>query len=143
MATTTKKGSKNKKTKPRRPVVKTSPAKQAQTNAELRQKLAECLKQKDATAIENARLFRELTDALEQQTATSENLRVIASSLTNLQPLLDTMAENAAKLCDATDAVIFRVDNDLYEPAASYGSVPSPEPISLDPLAVIMYPAEP
>ena len=108
-------------------MVKTSPAKQAQTIAELRQQLAECLKQKDATAIENVRLFRELTEALEQQTATSEILRVIASSLTNLQPLLDTMAENAAKLCDATDAVIFRVDNDLYKPAASYGSVPVPE----------------
>src|SRR6266550_8231398 len=127
MATTTQKGSKSKKAKLRRRVVKKSPVTQRPTNAELRQQLAECLKQKDATAIENARLFRELTDALEQQTATSEILRVIASSLTNLQPLLDTMAENAAKLCDATDAVIFRVDNDLYKPAASYGSVPVPE----------------
>ena len=112
MATTTQKGSKSKKAKLRRRAVKKSPIQQGQTIAELRQQLAECLKQKDATAIENVRLFRELTEALEQQTATSEILRVIASSLTNLQPLLDTMAENAAKLCDATDAVIFRVDND-------------------------------
>jgi two-component system NtrC family sensor kinase len=127
MATITKKGSNSKKRKLRRRVVKKSPIQQGQTIAELRQQLAECLKQKDATAIENVRLFRELTEALEQQTATSEILRVIASSLTNLQPLLDTMAENAAKLCDATDAVIFRVDNDVYKPAASYGSVPVPE----------------
>ena len=67
MATTTKKGSKNKKTKPRRPVVKTSPAKQAQTNAELRQKLAESLEREKATA-------KELKEALEQQTATSKIL---------------------------------------------------------------------
>ena len=52
MATTTKKGSKNKKTKHRRPVVKTSLVKQAQTNAELRQELAESLRQKNATAKE-------------------------------------------------------------------------------------------
>jgi GAF domain-containing protein len=85
-------------------------------------------------AIENVRLFKELeernrdlTEALEQQTATSEILRVIASSPTDIQPVLDTMAENAARLCDATDAIIFRADNDFYQPAASYGPVPVPE----------------
>jgi GAF domain-containing protein len=85
-------------------------------------------------AIENVRLFKELqdrnrdlTEALEQQTATSQILRVIASSPTDLQPVLDTMAENAARLCDATDAVIYRVDNDVYQPAAVYGSIPVAE----------------
>ena len=63
-------------------------------------------------AIENVRLFQELKESLEQQTATSEILGVIASSPTNIQPVLEVVAENAARLCDATDAVIRRVDGD-------------------------------
>jgi GAF domain-containing protein len=57
-------------------------------------------------AIENVRLFQELKEALEQQTATSEILDVIASSPTDIQPVLDTVAQNAARLCEAKDAVI-------------------------------------
>ena len=57
-------------------------------------------------AIENVRLFQELKESLEQQTATSEILGVIASSPTDIQPVLDAVAENAARLCDATDALI-------------------------------------
>ena len=55
-------------------------------------------------AIENVRLFQELKESLEQQTATSEILGVIASSPTDIQPVLDVVAENAARLCEADDA---------------------------------------
>jgi signal transduction histidine kinase/putative methionine-R-sulfoxide reductase with GAF domain len=84
-------------------------------------------------AIENVRLFqelqarnRDLTEALEQQTATSEILRVIASSPTDLQPVLDVVAQNAARLCDASDASIWRTDGDKYWLVASHGSIPVP-----------------
>ena len=63
-------------------------------------------------AIENVRLFHELKESLEQQTATSEILGVIASSPTDIQPVLDEVAENAARLCDAADAQIRRVEGD-------------------------------
>ena len=65
-------------------------------------------------AIENVRLFREveardrdLTEALEQQVATSAILRAIAASPTDIQPVLDTVTESAARLCDASDAALF------------------------------------
>ena len=75
-------------------------------------------------AIENVRLFQELSEALEQQTATSEILGVIASSPTDVQPVLDTVAENAARLCEASDALIFRVNGNHQQRVASYGSMP-------------------
>ena len=82
-------------------------------------------------AIENVRLFKELqernrdlTEALEQQTATSEVLQVISSSPTELQPVLDVVAENSTRLCDATSTVIWRLDGDLLQRAAVYGPMP-------------------
>src|SRR5215475_11614684 len=65
-------------------------------------------------SIENVRLFQELKEFLEQQTATSEILGVIARSPTDIQPVLDAVAENAARLCDASDALIDRVDGDRF-----------------------------
>src|SRR5207245_602802 len=92
-------------------------------------------------AIENVRLFneldarnRQLTEALEQQTATSEILRVIASSPTDVQPVLDVVAENAARLCEAADANIYRIDGGGYRLVASYGSMSIPERDTIRPL---------
>ena len=76
-------------------------------------------------AIENVRLFKELTEALEQQTATSQILGVIASSPTDIQPVLNAVAENAARVCDAIDAQIISVEGDFVRPVASYGPMPA------------------
>jgi len=82
-------------------------------------------------AIENVRLFtelgarnRDLTQALEQQTATSEILRVISRSPTDVQPVFDIIAERAEKLCDADVAVVSRFDGTQIELAAIHGMVP-------------------
>lgn len=69
---------------------------------------------------------RELRDALDQQTATSEIRRVITSSPTDLQPVLDAVAESAARLCEANDARIMHVEGDVLRPVAHYGPLPSP-----------------
>ena len=77
-------------------------------------KLLETFADQAVIAIENVRLFQELKESLEQQTATSEILGVIASSPTDIQPMLDTIAENAAQLCGADDAVIRRVEGGAF-----------------------------
>ncbi len=90
-------------------------------------------------AIENVRLFEALqeknraltqahvqvTEALEQQTATSEILRVISHSPTDVQPVLDAVAESAARLCDAVDAIVMRVDGDMMHRVAHFGAITS------------------
>src|SRR5215831_3960068 len=66
---------------------------------------------------------RELAAATERETATSEILRVIASSPTDLKPVLDVVAENAARLCGADNANIVQVDRDVIRQVAIYGSL--------------------
>ena len=88
-------------------------------------KLLETFADQAVIAIENVRLFQELKESLEQQTATSEILGVIASSPTDIQPVLDAVAESAARLCDAFDAVIFRRDGDRLRLVAHYGQFPT------------------
>ena len=61
-------------------------------------------------AIENTRLLNELRESLQQQTATSDVLKVISSSLNDLQPVFETIGQRAEKLCDAEISVISMVD---------------------------------
>jgi signal transduction histidine kinase len=75
-------------------------------------------------AIENVRLFNELEGRNRDLTATSEILRVISSSPTDLQPVLDTVAESAARLCEA-DAVICQRDGDFFVRVAKFGPTPT------------------
>ena len=90
--------------------------------------LLESFAEQATIAIENARLSqdlearnRELTEALEQQRATAEILGVISRSQTALQPVLDAVAENAARVCGAHDGTIRLVEGGVQKLAAHFG----------------------
>src|SRR5437762_5512243 len=80
--------------------------------------LVETFADQAVIAIENVRLFNETKEALEQQTATSEILRVISSSRTDVQPVFDTIAANAVRLCNARFSTVFRFDGEFIHIAA-------------------------
>src|SRR5262249_34476903 len=89
-------------------------------------------------AIENVRLFTELqdknpalthahaqvTESLERQTATSEILRVISSSPTDVQPVLDAIARNAGRLCEANDVGVWLREDQTLAVRAHHGPIP-------------------
>jgi two-component system, NtrC family, sensor kinase len=94
-------------------------------------KLLETFADQAVIAIENVRLFKELqdrnrqlTEALEQQTATGEVLRVIASSPTDIQPVLDTVITSAVKLAGATKGHLRQFDGKFHRVVAHYGESP-------------------
>ena len=90
-------------------------ARARKTRADLEQELKACRRE-----IANAR--ERLAEAAMQQTATSEMLRLISNS--PIQSVLDAVAENAARLCDANNVEIFRLEDNLLRLAASYGEIP-------------------
>ena len=76
-----------------------------------------------AIAIENVRLFNETKEALERQTALAEILRVISRSPTDVQPVLDAIAESAARFCAAEDVSVGLMEGDIYRPRAHHGPI--------------------
>src|SRR5215211_1901825 len=83
-------------------------------------------------AIENVRLFNELrqrtnelSEALEQQTATSEVLQVISSSPGELEPVFQTMLENAVRICEAKFGTLYLYDGNAFHAAALHNAPPA------------------
>jgi two-component system, NtrC family, sensor kinase len=74
-------------------------------------------------AIENTRLLNELRQSLEQQTATAEVLSVISSSPGALEPVFQSMLENAVRICDAQFGILYRYDGKSFQFAADVGTL--------------------
>jgi signal transduction histidine kinase len=82
-------------------------------------------------AIENVRLFdevqartEELSESLRQQTATAEVLKTISRTVFDLQRVLETLLENAVRICGAKHGMIFRYDGECCRAAAAYNALP-------------------
>jgi GAF domain-containing protein len=86
-------------------------------------KLLETFADQAVIAIENVWLFNELKESLEQQTATSEILGVIASSPTDIQPVLDVIAKNATRVCGADDVNIRLVEGNVLRRVGHRGTI--------------------
>ena len=113
------------KSESKRPVYPKSSKGDGARVGDLETRLAEAL-QREAEALKReAEASKREAEAREQQAATAEILRVISSSPTDVQPVFDAVAESAARLCDSSDAEIFRRDGERLLLVAHHGPIPS------------------
>jgi hypothetical protein len=92
-------------------------------NEQLRRRVASlerAMDQRPVAAKDSEELRLALAEAREQQTATSEILRVISSSPTDIQPVLQAVTENASRLCRAANVSLYRVEGDLMRKVAEH-----------------------
>src|SRR5439155_7313995 len=119
------------KAKAKRRLVRKAPTKEAARVHEIEKRLAEALEKVKAMGVvlqEKDRALTEahaqVTEALERQTATAEILRVISSSPTDVQPVLDAIAERAVHLSEAMFGSVMRREGDWLHSAAHYNYPP-------------------